>query len=328
MRNKKFNITIKFLFSVALLLILFLISVKAGSINVSYKEIIKGIFQYKSKSASVVYDLRFPRVFISIMAGAGIGVSGVLLQAVMKNPLTDPGIIGISASSSFITTLIALIIPGLYFFLPVFSIIGGLLGFFIIYTLSWDKGVKPVRLILVGIALNMTFIGLLSVLESISSGGVKVVSAGNISQSTWSDVKILFVYTVLFLLAAMFLYRKCNYLLLEDKTARSLGINVDKDRFIVATVAVILSSVATSIVGIVSFLGLCVPHISRIIIGSNHKLLIPYSAILGSIIFLLSDTVGRVLFYPYEIQASVIMSIIGGPFFIFLLKRGGREYGN
>jgi iron complex transport system permease protein len=120
---------------------------------------------------------------------------------------------------------------------------------------------------------------------------------------------------------------KCNLLALEDKTARSLGVNVTASRIIVSGIAVLLASIATAVIGPISFLGLIVPHIARLLVGSNHKILIPYSVILGAFTLLLADTVGRTIASPYEISASVIMSVIGGPFFILLLRRSDRRHG-
>ena len=139
---------------------------------------------------------------------------------------------------------------------------------------------------------------------------------------------ILFLYVIIFLIAALFTIRSLNLLSLEDKTARALGVRVDRDRFIVALIAIILASVTTAVAGVIGFLGLIVPHIGRVLVGGDHKYLLPFNMVLGSLILLFSDTVGRIAAYPYEIPAAVIMSVFGGPFFIALLKLGGENYGD
>ena len=177
----------------------------------------------------------------------------------------------------------------------------------------------------------MTLMGINEAIKSMMGGNltnVQSIIEGNVAQKTWADVRIMAVYGIIFLIISLFTIRTANLLQLEDQTAKSLGVNVNRDRFILALIAIILASVSTAIVGVIGFLGLVVPHIARIILGSNHKRLIPYSMILGAITLLLSDTLGRVIAYPYEIKPSVVMTVVGGIFFIALLKIGGKNYGN
>ncbi len=331
MAKKKIKITFSFIITIACLILLFLFSIKTGSIKLSLKEIINGLFIQYNSSVAIVYDLRFPRIIVAMLSGAALAVSGTMLQAVMKNPMTDPGIIGISSAASLVGLIVTAFFPALYYLTPVFSIIGGLIAYFLIYTLAWDGGVRPVRLILVGVSLNMTFLGITSALRSMMGGNLTQTQAiieGNVAQKTWTDVRILLIYTGIFLILSLFTIKSCNLLTLEDKTAKSLGVNVNRDRFLIALIAIILASITTAIVGVIGFVGLLVPHIGRILVGGDHKLLMPFSMILGAFILLLSDTIGRLVAYPFEIEAAVIMSIIGAPFFILLLKAGGKDYGN
>lgn len=156
--------------------------------------------------------------------------------------------------------------------------------------------------------------------------GVASIVEGNITQKTWDDVTTLFPYVLVGLILACIYIGECNLLSLEDKTARGLGLNVNQTRIVISLVAVLLASISTAIAGAVSFLGLIVPHIGRILVGSDHKRLIPFSMLAGAFTFLLADTVGRTIASPYEISAAVIMSVVGGPFFILLLRRSG-SYG-
>lgn len=322
-----------FISTFILLVLVFFVSAKTGSINITYGKLIKGLFVKLVPEVSAIWDLRFPRIFIAMLAGAGISVSGVLLQSVMKNPLTDPGIIGISSAASLMSIFIITVFPSMYFSIPFFSVLGGLIAYLLIYSLAWDGGINPVKLILVGVALNLTFTGIGEFITSMIGGGanlsqVQSIIKGNITQKTWKDVSMLFGYISIGLILSFFMYRKCDLLSLEDKTARSLGVNVDRDRFIVALIAIILVSISTAVVGVIGFLGLIVPHIASILVGSEHKIKIPYAMLLGALVLLLSDTLGRSIASPYEIPASIIMAVIGGPFFIFLLKHGGDRYGS
>lgn len=311
----------------------FIFSLSKGSINISAGDIWNGMHGNVTQNAAVVFSVRLPRLLVAILAGAALAVSGTLLQAVMKNPLTDPGIIGISSAAALMAAIVSGLFPMLFYSIPIFGVVGGIIAYLLIYSIAWDGGVQPVRLILVGVALNLVFTGLTQAIASFSGGGANLTGTqsivnGNITQKTWEDVRLLAIYTLVGLIFAIAVSRKCNLLLLDDKTARGLGINVDRDRFVVAVIGIVLASIATSIVGIIGFVGLLVPHIGRMIVGSGHGALIPFSALLGAWILLISDTVGRMAAYPYEIPAAVIMAILGGPFFILLLKVGGREYGS
>lgn len=329
MKQKAVKSVAAFVVMVVLLVALFFAAVNIGSLKVSFQELLKGLFVEYNQDVATIYDLRFPRIIISMLTGAAVAVSGVLFQAVLKNPLADPGIIGISSGASFAAVLITAFAPTLFFFTPFFAFLGGVAAFIMVYSLSWKGGLSPLRIILVGVAVDAMFTGLSSTLNSMSGGnmsGVAAIVNGNITMKTWDDVKTLIPYVVIGLLLAMTFSGICNLLTLEDKTARGLGINVNVMRIIISLIAVLLASISTAVAGIVSFLGLIVPHVGRILVGSDHKALIPFSALFGAFIFLLADTVGRTIAAPYEVSASIIMSVVGGPFFIILLRRS-KKYG-
>ena len=316
--NKMMRAWISFGVVIILLILLFFASINIGSLKVGFGELLSGLFVKYNKDVATIYDLRFPRIIISMLAGAAIAVSGVLFQAVLKNPLADPGIIGISSGASFTAVIITAFAPTLYFFTPIAAFAGGVVAFFMVYCLSWKGGLSPMRIILTGLS---------SALNSMSGGdrtGVAAIVEANITQKTWDDVTTLLPYVVAGLFLAMLFTQECNLLSLEDKTARSLGVNVNVTRIVISLVAVLLASISTAVAGAISFLGLIVPHIGRILVGSNHKMLIPFSAFFGAFTFLLADTIGRTIAAPNEVSAAVIMSVVGGPFFILLLRRSGR----
>lgn len=321
---------ISFAVMVVLLGGLFFAAVNIGSLKVSFGDLLHGLFVEYNDDVATIYDLRFPRILISMLAGAAIAVSGVLFQAVLKNPLADPGIIGISSGASFAAVMITAIAPALFFFTPLFAFLGGVIAFFLVYSLSWKGGLSPLRIILVGVAVNAMFTGLSSGLNSMSGGnmsGVASIVNGNITMKTWDDVSTLVPYVVIGLILAVFFAGKCNLLSLEDKTARGLGVNVNSMRIVISLVAVLMASISTAVAGAISFLGLIVPHIGRILVGSDHKALIPFSMLFGAFTFLLADTIGRTIAAPYEVSASIIMSVVGGPFFIILLRRSKKYAG-
>lgn len=312
------------------LFILFIFAVNTGSLKVTPSELFCGLFIEYNPDVATIYDLRFPRIFIAMLGGAATAVSGVLLQAVMKNPLADPGIIGVSSGASLVAVIVTAFFPSLFFLTPMLAFIGGLIAFMLVYSLSWNGGLSPLRIILVGVAVNALCTGLMSAFNSATGSsytGVASIVNANITQKTWDDFQTLAVYVVIGLVASFFVTNQCNLLSLEDKTARSLGMNVTRSRIVISVTAVLLASISTAVVGAISFLGLIVPHIARLLVGSNHKVLVPYSILLGAFTLLLADTIGRTVASPYEISAAVVMSVIGGPFLIFLLRRSKQNYG-
>lgn len=326
--NKKI---VSFILVSILLIITIIYSATTGSIQVSLNDLISGLISGTNYDVEVIKDLRLPRIIISIFAGAALSVSGVLLQAVMKNPLAEPGIIGVSSGAGFMSILMVSIFPTLYFYMPLFAFIGGALAFFLVYTLSWKSGLDPLRMILIGVAINAVFTSLSQTFNyrgSYTSSIATEVTTSTLSMKKWADVEIMVIYGSIGLLLAFIIYSWCNYLALEDKTAQNLGLNVKLMRFVISATAVLLASVATAIAGLFVFVGLLVPHIGRVLVGTEHKLLIPFSALLGALLILLSDTLGRTIIAPVEIPASIIMSLIGGPFLIFLLRKSDRIYGN
>lgn len=321
---------LSFVLTAVALFVLFIFAVNTGSLKVTPSELFSGLFIEYNPDVATIYDLRFPRIFIAMLGGAATAVSGVLLQAVMKNPLADPGIIGVSSGASLVAVIVTAFFPSLFFLTPMLAFIGGLVAFLLVYSLSWKGGLSPLRIILVGVAVNALCTGLMSAFNSATGSsytGVASIVNANITQKTWDDFQTLAVYVVIGLVASFFVTNQCNLLSLEDKTARSLGMNVTRSRIVISVTAVLLASISTAVVGTISFLGLIVPHIARLLVGSNHKVLVPYSILLGAFTLLLADTIGRTVASPYEISAAVVMSVIGGPFFIFLLRRSKQNYG-
>lgn len=299
-------------------------AVQAGSLSISISEFIKGLFTGGNETVDVIIDLRFPRIIIALLAGAALSVSGLLLQAVMRNPLADAGVIGISAGAKFFSFVIILFLPELYFWLPLFSFIGGALACLLVFLFSYRSDFNPLRFIIIGIAINAVFTGLSDALSSqvalISSQTAS--NTASLAMKKWSDVETLLIYVAIGLICAWVLSKWCNVLGLENKMARGFGVPVNRTRILLALIAVLLASITTAVVGVIAFVGLLVPHIARKLVGGNYQILVPFSILFGALLLLVADTIGRTLFAKMEIPASVIMLIIGGPFLIFLMRKG------
>ncbi|MEV2291590.1 iron ABC transporter permease [Paenibacillus larvae] len=322
---------LSFLSVLVLLFIVILVSAITGSIEVGVFDFIKGLFTGTDENVNIIKDLRLPRVIIALYSGAALAVAGVLFQAVMKNPLADAGVIGISSGAKLASLLGITIFPQLFYYMPLFSFAGGVLACFLVYSYSWKSHLSPVKIILVGIAINAMFTGLNESFITICNylGTIPAASSSSsITQKTWGDVQVIASYGTVGIVLSLFIGSWCNLLSLQDKTARNLGLHVTRARLLISAIAVWLAAVATSIAGVIAFVGLLIPHISRRIVGSDHKVLIPFSALAGALLILTADTLGRTVLAPSEIPASTIMAVIGGPFLIFFLRKQDESYGN
>ncbi|MEH7296883.1 MULTISPECIES: FecCD family ABC transporter permease [Bacillus] len=322
---------ILFLIVSLLLAGVFIYSAITGSIHVTPIELLEGLMTGQHAQVEIIKDLRIPRMLIAMFTGAALSVSGVLLQSVMRNPLADAGVIGISSGASFFSLMAITALPQFYFYSPLFSVLGGAIACFLVYVLSWKGGLSPIRMILVGIAINAMFTGMAEAFVTICSYfNITINQSGqsNLTMKTWGDVRLIGVYGVIGLVVALFFSRWCNLLALTDKTAKNLGLRVTRMRLLISITAVLLAAVTAAVAGVIAFVGLLIPHISRRLVGSDHRVLIPFSALSGALLILTADTLGRTLVAPNEIPASTIMAVIGGPFLIFLLRRGDRLHGH
>lgn len=314
--------------SLALLLILLVLLTTIGSVNLRFTEIINALINNDNKMVTtIVYKMRLPRNILAALVGANLAVSGVLLQSVMKNPLADPGITGVSSGASVAAIFILLLLPQYTGILPIAAFIGGAIACILVFLMAYKNGLKPGRIVLAGVAINTILGGVISYLSTMYSDRIQSAMLwlnGSLATKTWADVEMLFIYSIVGLVVSLSLTRSANVLQLGDDAATNLGFNVNLTRLLISGVAVFLAATSTAVVGIISFVGLIVPHIARMIMGSDHKFTIPFSMILGSIVLLVADTLGRTIGGAVEIPVGVIMSIVGGPFFLYLLRKRGN----
>lgn len=307
------------------LLFISLLSIRMGSVEYTYSQILRVLFSNEMTTyKNILYNVRLPRIIIAGIVGANLAVAGCLLQSVMQNPLADPGLTGVSSGASLAAIIIMLIFPQYTYLVPMVAFLGGAIACALVYSLAWKNGIKPVRIVLAGVAVNAILGGgtsLLSILYSDRIQGVLMWVNGSISGKTWADVRVLALYSFIGITLGILCIRKANILQLGDEMASNLGVDINKYRLLISLVAVFLAGISTAIVGIIGFVGLIVPHISRLLIGSDYKYLLPLSVILGSNLLLLGDTFARTIARPVELPVGVIMSVIGGPFFLYLLRR-------
>lgn len=311
-----------------LLLVSVLLSVGSGSVHIRLPEIAAILRGAATPNAAVFTQIRLPRVSLSLLAGINLALAGLLLQTVLKNPLADPGIMGINAGAAFGATLIMLLWPAATAAVPLVAFLGGMAAFLLIVGFSWRRNLSPVVLILAGVAVNTVISGGQSVLTTLFSDrlqGVVTWLNGDLSGKTWGQCGLLLVYGVPAYLTVLLLSRQLNVLILNDNAVASLGLPVRRYRLMLSSVAVYLAAITVAQVGLIGFVGLIVPHIARLLVGGNHRCLLPFTVLIGAVVVSFGDTLARTIVAPVELPVGTIMAIFGGPFFLFLLirRKGG-----
>lgn len=332
-----------FLFFVFLILII-LFSLFYGSVKVPIDEIIKILlnkflglnFEIEKQSyIPIIYNVRLPRVLTAVIIGGALGISGCTMQSLLKNPIVDSGIVGISSGASLGAVLsIALGLTGKYIFaMPIFSIITSLFIALLVYRLALLKGkVDNLLLVLSGIAIN-SFIGALIslILINLMEEQAKEYifwTVGSLSGIRWEHFNFA-VYPIIFLSVILMYYGKeLNILLLGDEQAKSLGIDIKNLRKKIIIIISLLTSISVCVSGNIGFVGLIVPHILRRIIGSDNRYLLKSSFLVGAFFMTFCDLVSRTIFSPKELGVGIVTAIIGAPYFIYLIvkiRKGGQN---
>ncbi len=303
-------------------------AVAFGAVRVSLDEMYQMIFVGENtENYRIMYHLRIPRAICAAFAGANLALAGCILQGILRNPLADPGIIGISAGAGLAAMALMLIAPEWTSFVPMAAFIGAIGATAIVFILAWERGVHPLRLILAGVAVAAFFGGgmtALSVFFSDKIQGTVTWMAGGFAGASWNHVLMIAPYSAVGIVGTLCVYRKLNALQLGDEVARSLGVSVEKTRLGLIILAALLAASAVSVAGLLGFVGLIVPHIMRMIVGSDFEHLLPVSALFGAALVVGADTIARTVFSPVEIPVGIFMSFIGAPFFLYLLKRRMR----
>ena len=306
-----------------------LLSLRFGSLKLSFGEILETLFQRRDGiDYQIVFNIRLPRVLLGAMVGASLAVAGTILQGVMRNPLASPGIIGVSAGGGLAGILVMLALPQFGAFLVPAAFCGSLGTAVLVYLLAWRRGVNPVRLILAGVAVSSmlgAFSSTILLLNAEQAGGVLDFTIGSLATRSWPQIRQAGPYMAAGLAAALFLSRRLNILALGDEVAAGLGIRVERTRLLLLTSAALLAASAVSVAGLLGFVGLIAPHIVRIVIGTDNRFLVPGSALFGAAMVVGCDTAGRMVMEPSELPAGVIMSLLGPPFFLWLLRRHSYE---
>ncbi len=315
-----------------LLIIIAILNIVMGAAKISVPGVARLLFvDDGSVQRQIIYNVRLPRAIIAGLVGICLSLSGAILQGVMRNSLASPSIIGVTSGASFMGYVLLVMAPQYARFLPMGAFLGALATTLIIYTISFKDGANPMRLVLSGIAIS-SLLGaasdLIRMFYSNRLDGITGFLIGGLNGRTWVDLKLMLPYAIVGILITILMPRKLNVLMLGDQVAISLGLNTEKTRLFFIVVSSLLSAAAVSVVGIIGFVGMIVPHIGRMLIGSDYKYLLPATTILGATVLLACDLIGRTFFSPIEIPVGIIMSALGAPFFLYLLRTRKVMTGN
>lgn len=275
-------------------------------------------------AGQVIWNIRLPRTLVGALVGGNLAMAGTILQAVMRNSLADPHIIGVSAGAGLAGVTVLILYPHLDYLVTPVAFLGAMGAALLIYVLAWKGGIRPMRVILAGVSVS-AFLGAgisaLLVFYSDRVHGALVWMVGGLSARSWPHFDVIYPYTLLGIFLAFWGAKKLNILGLGDEMARGLGLNVETTRLGMTAVAALLAASAVSVVGLLGFVGLIVPHAARLLVGTDHRYLLPAAALLGAGVVVASDTVARTVFSPVELPVGIIMAFVGAPFFLYLLRR-------
>ncbi|WP_226037566.1 FecCD family ABC transporter permease [Aquibacillus saliphilus] len=324
--NKKSLVTFLILFLFSLLLILLCLSVGSSFIhpfNVINHLIGSGTGEYDF----VINTLRLPRVSLGFMVGAALGVSGLILQGIIRNPLASPDIIGITGGASVGAIIFIVSFMGTVSvqWLPLAALLGAAIVAVFTYAMSWKDGVTPIRLVLIGIgvaaAMNALTTMMIVLSDTYSTSTAYLWLTGSLYAAKWQDVNSMLPWIVIFIPLTLLFSRIVNVKQLGDDIATALGVRVQLYRMLLLFISVALAGSAVAYAGGIGFVGLIAPHIARMIANRSFAVLVPITALIGGIIVVLADLVARTAFLPLDIPAGVFTSGIGAPFFIYLLYK-------
>lgn len=301
------------------------LSVGVGAASIPILQVLQILITPTANMADqIVWNLRLPRALTGAMVGADLAVSGAILQGAMRNPLADPHIIGISSGAGIMGMFVLVVVPSWMYLITPVAFIGAMTAAVLIYILAWKNGIKPVRIILAGVAVSAFLSACISgilIFYSDRVHGALMWMAGGLAARSWDDATMMVPYTVAGISLALWGSYFLNMLQLGDDMARSLGVNIERTRVCLTAVAALLAASAVSVAGLLGFVGLIVPHMVRLLIGTDYRYIIPGSVLLGAAVVTLSDTVARIVFAPIELPVGLIMACMGAPFFLFLLRR-------
>ncbi len=309
-----------------------ILSIGFGEYFVPPLDVIKTVLGMETNNpdyAFIVTTLRLPRTLVAWGVGIGLAIAGTITQGITRNPLADPGIIGVNAGAALAAVTLIVLFPDLPVAMLPFSAFGGaFLVAVLIYVLAWKGGSSPIRLILVGIGFSLIADSLTSLI--ITFGNIYNVSqalvwlAGSVYGRSWEQLVVFVPWLLVFGILSLVMSPDLNVLQLGDDVAQSLGSRIEMQRGLLLLSGVALAGAAVATAGSIGFVGLMSPHLGRQMVGPSHEGLLPIAALTGGFLVVTADLLGRLLFAPLELPCGIITAIVGAPYFMYLLIRDRR----
>ncbi|MFW6033159.1 MAG: FecCD family ABC transporter permease, partial [Phycisphaeraceae bacterium] len=274
----------------------------------------------------VVWNVRLPRVIVGALVGVNLALSGAIFQAVTRNELASPFILGVSGGAGLAVLVVLVLASHLVMYLPLIAALGGAAAFAAVYAIAWKGGTSPIRLVLAGVIVG-TLCGSLQTSVFYAAEDLAVVKSaiawttGSLMGAGWREVRMVVLWTLLAAGLAIGFARQLNVLLLGERTARALGMPVERVRFGLSAVAILAAGAAISVSGLVGFVGLIVPHIVRNLVGSDYRRLLVGCLAAGPALLLVSDMAARLALSPTQMPVGVVTGLLGGPYFLYLMRR-------
>ncbi|SDH67258.1 iron complex transport system permease protein [Alteribacillus persepolensis] len=285
----------------------------------------------ETDTITMIREIRLPREVAAMVVGAGLSVAGAIMQGITRNPLADPGLLGLTAGANAALALTIAFIPSAnYFVIMVACFIGAALGTILVVGVGASKkgGLSPVRIVLAGAAISAF---LFAVADAVSiyfniSKDVSMWSAGGMIGTTWGQLQVIVPFIISGIIVAMFLSRQLTILSLDEDLAIGLGQKITQVKYLLFVIVIMLAGASVALVGNLAFVGLMIPHIVRAVVGSDYRHILPVSALVGATFLLFADALGRNLNAPFETPVPAIVAMLGLPFFLFIVHRGGKTF--
>lgn len=324
--------TVKLIAGILAFLCMFIAALVFGAADTTVKDVWLALTsQATGEKLSIIREIRFPREVAAIFVGAALSVSGAIMQGMTRNPLADPGLLGLTAGANAALALTIAFIPSAnYFGIMIACFIGAAGGAVMVFSMGVMKkgGFSPFRIVLAGAAVSAF---LHAIAEGVGiyfkvSKDVSMWTAGGIIGTSWSQLQTIIPFITIGILMSLFLSRQLTIMSLSEEVAVGLGQNTARIKTLLFIIIILLAGASVALVGNMAFIGLMVPHIVRAIVGTDYRFILPMSAITGATFMLFADTLGRTINSPFETPVAAIVSMIGLPFFLFIVHKGGKVF--
>ncbi|WP_246943741.1 FecCD family ABC transporter permease [Bacillus pinisoli] len=329
---KTYPFLLKLVISLLGFIAVFFISLVFGAAETSVKEVWLALTSnVKTDTLIMIREIRLPREIAAIFVGAGLAVAGAIMQGITRNPLADPSLLGLTAGANAALALtIALIPTANYFAIMIACFIGAAVGTIMVVSIGSAKkgGFSPFRIVLAGAAVSAF---LYAIAEGIGlyfkiTKEVSMWSAGGIIGTTWEQLQVIVPFIAVGIIISFFLSRQLTILSLDEELAIGLGQKITQIKFLLFVIVIMLAGASVALVGNLAFIGLMIPHIVRAVVGTDYRFVLPMSAVFGATFMLFADTLGRNINAPFETPVPAIVALMGLPFFLFIVHKGGKAF--